>query len=147
MLVVARVGIGWRSALEPASVAVGMEPAINFNHITQFSRRAGFRVAVDAACGIGAGLLGSAVPAFALHSVAPPAPFYSKTSQLREDVNFTRLIDPGSAVASPRWLDDFTTYSDVRDENKTACPLSCPLLPAPVSSRSTLLQKQGSKSR
>ena len=111
--------MGWdalhaASKPEAASVAVGTEPAINFNHITQYSRRAGFKVAVDAACGVGLGLLGSAVPAFALHSVAPPGPFYSKTSQLREDVNFTRLIDPGSAVASPRWLDDFTTYSDVR---------------------------------
>lgn len=111
---------------EAASVAVGTEPPINFNHITQFSRRAGFRVAVDAACGIGAGLLGSAVPAFALHSVAPPGPFYSKMSQLREDVNFTRLIDAGSAVASPRWLDDFTTYSDVRYEIKT--PALCLVL-------------------
>ena len=84
---------------------------LNYRHITQYHRKSGFQVSVDGALHLAAKL-----PAFALHSVAPPAPFYTLygRNRIAGDVNFTRQFDTGSAVVSPRWFDDYTAYTDVR---------------------------------
>jgi hypothetical protein len=100
----------FKPSMKPLTPSIGLLTAVGLPEDERRERRP----AAHCSALVAGWLLGSAAPAFALHSVAPPAPFYSKTAQLRQDVHFTRRLDPGSAVASPRWLDDFTTYSDVR---------------------------------
>ena len=64
---------------------------LSYRHLTQYHRPSGFQVAVDGAAALRLGKH----PAFALHSVAPPAPFYTLhgRSRIAGDVHLTRQLD------------------------------------------------------
>jgi len=82
---------------------------LNFRHVCKFQRFTGFQVAIDGAVNVSGG------PAFALHSYAPTAPFYTQSplERVMGDVNCTQALDAGSSLTNPRWLDDFVAYQDL----------------------------------
>ncbi|KAK3285938.1 hypothetical protein CYMTET_6480 [Cymbomonas tetramitiformis] len=89
------------------------EAMLNFRHAHNYQSDLGFHIALD-------GFSNTNGAAFAaLHSIAPPAPFYTDdTFRISDGMHSTRKFDLESPVSLLGWTDGFTAHHDVMYNSK-----------------------------